>query len=274
MQTVNANGAAIPAIGLGTWPMQGATCRDAVSAALDAGYRHIDTAALYGNEADVGAAIRASGIGRDEVFVTTKIALADVADGDLQRAAAAGIDRLGIGPADLLLIHWPGKRVAVAEMVGALNDVRRAGLTRNIGVSNFNESQLRAAVAASEAPLAALQIEYHPSLNQDRMLGVAREFGLAVTAYCPIGRTEVFIDPVVVGIAERHGKTPVQVVLRWHVQQNVAAIPKSQTPARIIENIQVFDFALTEDEIAAISGLAKPDGRIVNMADWQPDWDS
>ncbi len=270
METINANGAAIPAIGLGTWPMKGSACRDAVIAALDAGYRHIDTAAMYGNEAAVGAAVRASGIDRAEVFVTTKIAPDDIADGDLQQAAAAGIDRLGIGPADLMLIHWPGRNVAVEEMIGALNEVHSAGLARHIGVSNFNAGQLRAAVAASAAPLVSLQIECHPYLDQTRMRAVINELGMAMTAYCPIGRN--LQNPVLTSIAERYGKTPPQVTLRWHVQQNVIAIPKSATPSRIIENIDVFDFALTDDEMAAITGLAKPGGRIIDPVDWQPDW--
>ncbi len=271
MQTIDANGAAIPAIGLGTWPMKGATCRDAVTAALDAGYRHVDTAAMYENEAAVGAAIRASGIDRADVFVTTKILPADLADGDLQRAAAAGLDRMDIGPADLMLIHWPGQDVAIEEMIGALNEVYNDGLARHIGVSNFNAGQLRAAVAASAAPLTSLQIECHPYLDQTRMRGVVNELGMAMTAYCPIGRN--MTDPVLTGIAERHGKTPPQVTLRWHIQQNVIAIPKSQTPSRIAENIDVFDFTLSDDEMAAITGLARPDGRLIDPVDWQPNWD-
>lgn len=273
MQRVSAHGAEIPILGFGTWPMKGDVCRDAVAAALAAGYRHIDTAAGYENEREVGAAINASGIDREEIFITSKIKPEDLADGDMQRAAAESVERLGIAAVDMMLIHWPGTTVAVRDMIRSLNDVRAKGYARHIGLSNFNEGEVREAWRTTDTPLANLQLEFHPRLNQDRMRAVADEFGMAFTAYSPVGRQVVLDEPVILGIAERHGKTAAQVVLRWVIQQGIVTIPKSQTPSRIVENFQLFDFELSDADIAAIAGLARPDGRISDLPALQPNWD-
>lgn len=269
--TLKAHGAEIPAIGCGTWPMTGETCIGAVAAALEMGYRHVDTAAIYGNEAEVGEGIRQSGVARDEIFITTKIWPDDF--GDMERAAAAGVERLGIEAADLILAHWPQPSMAVADIIAGLNAVKRAGLARHIGVSNFNVGQLREAWAATEEPLVAHQFEVHPYLNQAGMLSTTRELGMIPVAYCPIGRGRSFDEPAVQAIAERTGKMPSQVVLRWHVEQGVVPIPKSQTPSRLAENLDVFDFDLTDADVAAINALAGHADRICSMDGFQTNWD-
>ena len=275
MHHVEAHGAKIPAIGFGTWPMRGEACRRAVSEALEAGYRHIDTAAMYQNEREVGEAIRGSGVPRDSVFVTTKIGAESLAEGDLQRAVAASLKKLGMDQVDLVLIHWPSRRLSAADTIRTLNDVKRRGMARHIGVSNYTTRLLEESWAASEAPIVVNQCEYHPYLNQAKVIAACRAHGTAFTSYSPLGKgTELLSDPVVTAIAERFGRTPAQVVLRWHIQQDgVIAVPKSGTPSRIRENLAVFDFALGSEEMAAVSGLAKPDGRVIDPCDAAPDWD-
>ncbi|MEM7774164.1 MAG: aldo/keto reductase [Pseudomonadota bacterium] len=275
--TVDANGAHIPAIGLGTWPMKDDECRVAVATALDLGYRHIDTAAMYGNEDAVGDGVRASSVDRDDVFVTTKVWPDNIRDGDLQRSAEASLERLGLDTVDLLLIHWPNREVSVRECIGALCDAKKRGLTRHIGISNFTTTLIDEALAVTSEPLVCNQVEYQPNLNQDALLARCRQNGLAVVSYCPLGRGDVggtMDEAVVKDIAATHGKTPGQIVLRWHVQQpGVVAVPKSANPERIAQNLAVFDFALTEDEMAQLSALARPDGRVVTNIAFAPDWD-
>lgn len=274
--TVAANGANIPAIGLGTWPMNNAECTGAVAHALRSGYCHIDTAAKYQNEAAVGAGIRESGVARDDFFLTTKVWPDSIRAGDLQRSAEASLERLGLDQVDLLLIHWPNPDVSISECIGALCDAKARGLTKNIGISNFPTALIDQAVAATSEPLACNQVEYHPYLNQEKVLERCRAHGMALVSYCPLGRGDMaglLSEPAVTAAAEAHGKTPGQIVLRWHVQQpGVVAVPKSATPQRIEDNLAVFDFTLSNAEMAALSALAKPDGRVVNL-DIAPDWD-
>ncbi|MGH6925070.1 MAG: aldo/keto reductase [Propylenella sp.] len=274
MQYVTAHGAKIPAIGFGTWPMRGQECVRAVAAALEAGYRHIDTAAGYSNEREVGEAIRASGVPREEIFVTTKITPADLADGVMQRAAATCLRNLGMEQADLILIHWPSRTLSAATTIRTLNDVKRRGMARHIGVSNYTTRLLAEAWAATGEPIAVNQCEYHPHLDQDKLIAACRARNMAFTAYSPVGRGEALRDPVVVKIAKRLGRAPAQVVLRWLIQQDgVVAIPKSATPERIRENFGVFDFALEPADMAAISKLSHPEGRVVRDASLAPKWD-
>lgn len=270
---LNANGAAIPAIGLGTWALTGDDCAAAVKTALETGYRHIDTAAAYDNEAAVGAGLRAAGVPREEVFVTTKVWHTDLAPADLRRSAEASLERLGLAQVDLLLIHWPNANIPLAGSIRALCDARRAGLARHIGVANFTVALLGEAVALADEPIVANQCEYHPYLNQDRVLAACRRHGVAFVSYCPLGRAQALGEPAIREIAKTRGRTPAQVVLRWHLQQGVAAIPKSGNPQRIRENFDVFDFALTADEMARISGLARASGRMVSPAT-APSWDA
>lgn len=271
---VEANGAAIPAIGFGTWQLTGRACTDAVRMALDLGYRHVDTAAMYGNEDEVGAGLKASGLDRDEIFVTTKVWYEDLRPGDLERSAQASLRRLGLDQVDLLLIHWPNPSMPLADSLGALAEAKRRGLTRHIGVSNFPAGLLEEAVARLREPLVVNQCEYHPFLDQTKVIAACRRHGLAFTSYSPLGKGEVARDPVVREIADRHGKAPGQIVLRWHVQQpGVVAIPKASTREHISENLNIFDFELSPEEMARISGLARPGGRMVDPS-WSPDWDS
>lgn len=275
MHSVNANGAAMPALGLGTWTLKGDHCADIVSAALSLGYRHVDTARMYDNETAVGEGLRASGVARDKLFVTTKVWPTDIAPGDLERSAEASVKRLGLDHVDLLLIHWPNPKIALEGSIKALNAVRDAGLTRAIGVANFTTALLARAIALSPAPLACNQVEYHPYLNQSKVLHACREAGLAVVSYCPLFRGGPLFDEAAVrDAAMRHGKTPGQIVLRWHVQQDgVVAIPRTTRKERLAENLAIFDFALSAAEMAAISALSSANSRIVEGG-FAPQWDA
>ena len=275
MHLVEANGARIPALGLGTWTLKGEECRRMVEAALAVGYRHIDTAAMYGNEDAVGAGLRASTVPRDEIFLTTKIWPTDIGPGDLERAAEASLRRLGVDHVDLLLIHWPNLEISLRRSIGALNAVRKAGMARHIGVSNFPSALLRQAAAFSEAPLVCNQVEYHPYLSQRKLQEVTRELGMAMVSYCPLHRGgDLFEEPVVKNIAHWHGKTPAQVILRWHIQQpGVVAIPRTTKPERLAENFAIADFTLAMSEMTAISGLSRAGHRICDSA-FSAGWDA
>ena len=264
----------IPAIGCGTWELRGETCARIVAEALRVGYRHIDTAQGYGNEEAVCEGLRASGIPRSDVFVTTKVRPQLVAEGDLQRSAEESLRKLRVDAVDLLLIHWPNPAVPVREMMSALSDAKRRGLTRHIGVSNFTIAKLGEAVAVSPEPIVTNQVELHPYLDQTRLLAEARRLGLTITAYCPIALGKVVGDPILEAIASAHGKSAVQVALRWLIQQpGIAAIPRTSNPGRLVENFAVFDFQLTDDEMDRISRLKRPNSRLINEPDWVPRWD-
>ncbi|MCH8166480.1 MAG: aldo/keto reductase [Proteobacteria bacterium] len=275
MHHVNANGANIPAIGLGTWTLTGEAVTRLVAGAIRSGYRHVDTAAMYDNEEAVGAGLRASGVSRDEIFLTTKVWPSDIGDGDLRRSVEASLKRLQVDRVDLALIHWPSATIPLADSIGALNEVKDRGLARHIGVSNFTVALLDQAVALSRHPLACNQVEYHPFLNQDRVLAACRGHAMAMISYCPLARgAELFPEPAVTAAAERHGKTPAQIVLRWQVQQDgVVAIPRSSNAERIAQNLRVFDFALEADEMAAIDALSSRHHRICDF-EFSPEWDA
>jgi diketogulonate reductase-like aldo/keto reductase len=271
--TVSSNGAKIPVIGLGTWDLRGETAARSVEAALRAGYRHIDTAAMYANESEVGAGIRSSGVPRDDIFITTKVWPSEAGDGPFQRSAEASLKRLQIDQVDLLLIHWPSQTVPLKEQVAALCDARRRGLTRHVGISNFPVRYVEAAVASATEPLVTNQFEHHPWLDQSALFKVCARHGISITSYCPLGRARRLGDPVIVEIARSRRKTPAQIVLRWHVQipMNIA-VPRSSKPERIVENIGVFDFELTTEEMQRISGLAGANERMVSPSvalDWE-----
>lgn len=263
----------IPALGFGTWQLENGSAQPLVEQALAVGYRHIDTAQAYRNERDVGAAIAASGIKRDEIFLTTKVWVDFFAEGDLQRSAEKSLERLGVDHVDLLLLHWPKPTPALAETMAALNDVKDRGLTRAIGVSNFPSSVLAQAQALSKAPIATDQVEYHPYLSQKTLIAAAEAAGTSITAWSPLAQGKVADDPVLIAIGQAHGKTPGQVTLRWLIQQGVIAIPRTKTPARVVENFDILDFELSHDEMAEIFALARPDGRIGNWLDKAFSWD-
>lgn len=274
MKTVSANGAEIPAIGLGTWELRGEQCAQLVSSALQGGYSHIDTAQMYKNEREVGEGIRASGIDRDKVFVTTKIWPDHFATDDFARAVDESLALLNCGVPDLLLLHWPSRTVPIAETITALNKARRAGLVRHIGISNFTVKQIDEAVALSEAPLVCNQIEFHPLINQDRVRAACARHGLAVTAYCPIARNKVADEPVICGIAARHNASPAQIALAWLAGLgDVISIPRSSRPERLVDNLKALDISLSEDEVAEISALKSRHMRLVDMESIRPDWD-
>lgn len=271
---VKAHGAVIPAIGLGTWSLKGDAARTAVTAALDCGYRHIDTAIMYENEVEVGEGLKAASVPRDQVFVTTKVPPGLIGEADLLKAAEGSVRRLGLSYVDLLLIHWPNPEHDLAGSIRALCKAKTSGLARHIGVSNFPIRLLDQAWSLTSEPLVTNQCEYHPLIDQSKLIAACRRHVMAFTSYTPIGRGRLFGAAPVVAAAAAHGKTESQIILRWHVQQaNVVAIPRSTNPARIAENLAVFDFTLTGDEMIAISQLAQPDGRMVKPA-WAPEWDA
>ena len=274
MQLVTSNGAAIPALGFGTYGMSRPDMLRMIPAALDAGFRHIDTAQIYGNEAPVGDCVAASGLRRQDVFLTTKVWVANYPP----RAFAASVDdslrKLRTDYVDLLLLHWPSTATALAEQIEGLNAAVQAGKVRHVGVSNFNRALLAEAVKLSAAPIVTNQFEYHPYLNQALLIEECRRLGVSVTAYCGMAVGRVFSDPVLEEIARAHGRTVAQIVLRWLLQQEgVIALSRTTNPGRVAGNAAVFDFALTPAEMAAIHGLAETDSRIVSPSGLSPAWD-
>ncbi len=273
IHTVKANGANIPAIGLGTWDLRDETCERRIVDALAMGYRHIDTAAMYDNEVAVGNGIRASDVSRDEVFLTTKVWHDCAGDGPFQRSVEASLQRLDLDYVDLVLMHWPDPGTPIEETMRALADVKRRGLSRHIGVSNFTVDLLKDAVRHSSEPVAVNQVEYHPFLDQSAVLAECTRHGVALTAYSPLAKGQVFSDPVIGEIARTHGKNAGQIGLRWLVQQEgVIAIPRSSRTERIAEFIAIDDFTLTDDEMRRITSLGSAAGRLVDF-DFAPRWD-
>lgn len=267
------DGRQLPQLGFGVFLVAPDETAEAVSSALAAGYRHIDSAAGYRNEAEVGAAIRASGLDRADVFVTTKLFNSDHGYEEAKRACQLSHDRLGLGPIDLYLIHWPvPSQDRYVETWKALIDLQREGLVRSIGVSNFQPAHLRRLEAETEVTPALNQIELHPYLTQVELRGVDAELGIATEAWSPIAQGAVLDDPAVVEIAGAHGRTAAQVVLRWHIQLGNVVIPKSVTPARVAENFDLFGFELSTEEMARISGLNKNHrtGPDPDVFDWVP----
>lgn len=272
MLFVEANGAKIPAIGLGTWELRGRSCTRLVEQALRLGYRHIDTAQVYENEREVGEGLRASGIKRDEVFVTTKVWTSHFAPLDLERSVKESLSKLHLSKIDLLLLHWPNPRVPLPETLGALARVKQLGLTRHIGVSNFTVALIEQAVAACPEPLVCDQVEFHPYLDQTKVREACARHGLAVVAYSPIAKGRVKNDRILARIGQDHGKTAAQVCLRWLVQQNVSAIPRTSRVERLSENIDIFDFELSDEEMSRISAMGTAKGRLTDFG-FAPKWD-
>lgn len=273
MQSITVGDVTIPLIGFGTWQLEGDDARRMTEAALEIGYRHIDTAAIYKNEAQVGRGLQAAGLPRDEVFVTTKIWVDSFADGDLQRAAEASLQRLGLEHVDLLLLHWPKPNPPIEETIAALNEVKARGWTRSIGLSNFPSQFWRRAQAASEALLVTNQVEYHPFLTQQTLLATAKALGSSITAWSPLAQGKIVGEPTLEAIAAAHGKSVGQVALRWLVQQGVVAIPRTTKESRARENFEIFDFELSDDEMTRIHALGSPQGRIGDWLDPAFSWD-
>jgi 2,5-diketo-D-gluconate reductase B len=272
MNVIEGNGAKIPAIGLGTWELRGRTCARLVEQALRLGYCHIDTAQVYENEREVGEGLRASGIKRDELFVTTKVWTTHFAPNDLERSTKESLSKLHLSEVDLLLLHWPNPRVPLRETLGALAHVKQIGLTRHIGVSNFTVALIEEAVAACPEPLVCDQVEFHPYLDQAKVREACVRNGMAVVAYSPIAKGRIKNDATLARIGQAYGKTAAQVCLRWLVQQNVAAIPRTSRIERLSENIDIFDFALSDQEMAQLSAMGSAKGRLTNFG-FAPEWD-
>jgi diketogulonate reductase-like aldo/keto reductase len=260
----SAHDASIPAIGSGTSPMTGGLDPGTVVAALKAGYRHIDTAWKYGTERAVGEAMRASGVRRDEIFLTTKVSHEYLRAKDFAKSVDESLAALNVDYVDLLLVHWPNPEIPLSETMPALAKAKQQGLARHIGVANFNIALLDQALKLCPEPLVALQAEYHPYLDQTKLLNAVRQRGLVYIAYCPLGRGRLFTDPVLGEIAKARGKSIAQIALRWLYQQNVASIPRSSNPQRIADNFNIFNFALSDEEMRQISALKRLNGRIAN----------
>jgi 2,5-diketo-D-gluconate reductase B len=272
MQFVEANGARIPAIGLGTWELRGRACARIVEQALKLGYRHIDTAQVYENEREVGEAVRASGVKRNELFVTTKIWTTHFAPNDLERSTKESLARLRLSEVDLLLLHWPNPQVPLAETMGALAHVKKLGMTRHIGVSNFTVALVEEAIAVCPESLACDQVEYHPYLEQTKVLDACARHGMAVVAYSPVAKGRIKNDQTLARIGRTYRKSAAQVSLRWLVQQNVSAIPRTSKIERLSENIDIFDFELSDQEMRQIFQMGNAKGRLTDFG-FAPKWD-
>lgn len=256
MEYVTIQGVEIPALGFGTARMGKAETQSAVENALDLGYRHIDTAQMYENEDAVGTAVKTSDVVRDDVFLVTKILRRNLAYEDLLDSFEKSLDRLKTDYVDLLLIHAPSRSVPTEESIGAMNELQESGSVRHIGVSNFSVRQLREAEEASDTPIVTNQVEYHPFKDQSLLLEYCVDSDVMLTAYSPLDVGRGLEDDTLIRIGERHGKSPAQVALRWLIQQeNVSAIPKASKRRHQEENIDVFDFELTADEMNAIFEL-------------------
>jgi diketogulonate reductase-like aldo/keto reductase len=268
---VEAKGFRIPLVGLGTWALRGRDCARLVEQAIRIGYRHIDTAQMYDNEAEVGEGVRASGM-RSEAVITTKVQPTLLAPHDLEWSVKESLGRLRLDVIDLLVIHWPNPRVPLSETLGAMAKMKREGYTRAIGVSNFTIALMDEAVSVSSEPLVCNQVECHPFLNQDKVIAAAKGHGMALVAYSPIARGGAKGDTVLRRIGKAHGKTAAQVSLRYLVQQGIAVIPRTSKRERLEENFSLFDFELSDAEMREIHGLSSHNDRIVDWS-WSPNWD-
>jgi 2,5-diketo-D-gluconate reductase B len=277
MNVVEANGARIPAIGLGTMTLKGDVCVAAVKTALELGYRHIDTAERYGNETEAGEGLaeglRSAGLKRDDVFVVTKVYHDKLKAADFERSLEQSLAKLKLPFVDLLLIHWPNAAVPLTETIAALCRTRRDGRAKHIGVANFTTGLLHEAVQLASEPLVTNQVEAHPFLDQSKVLAACRQYGLAVTAYCPISRGKVPGNPVLERIGKAHGKSAAQVALRYLVEQSIIPIPRTANPDHLAANLAVFDFTLSGAEVAEIGTLKQGDGRVVDPPH-APKWDN
>ena len=267
---VNVQNEKVPALGFGTWQLSGNDCAQGVAHALSLGYRHIDTAQGYDNEARVGEGLKKSGVSRGDVFLTTKVKPDNFTHDKALSSTRESLNKLGTDYVDLLLLHWPNPDVPLEETLGALLELQRDGAVKHIGVSNFTPSLVEEAFEI--APVFCNQVEYHPYLAQDKLRTQARERGYMLTAYSPVAQGEVMDDEALSKIGERHGKNAVQVTLRWLLQQEqVAAIPKASSAEHRESNFDIFDFSLSDDEMQEISDLNKGE-RMVDPDDG-PDWE-
>ena len=276
---ITVDGHPIPLLGFGTWNLTPEDARRMVAEALRIGYRHIDTAWIYRNEAAVGDGIRdaieAGHVARDQIWLTTKIWVAHFDREGLLKQARESAASLGFTP-DLLLLHWPKTEPSLEETLAALNEAKDQGLTRTIGVSNFPSAEFRRAQSLSASKLVTNQVEYHPYLKLSKLKAAARELESSITAWSPLAQGQIADDPTLIEIGKAHGKTPGQVTLRWLIQQDVIAIPRTAKETRAAENFDIFDFQLSAEEMDRIHALARPDGRLGDWIDpafqWDQEW--
>ncbi len=272
MDMITTQSLRMPKLGLGTWRMKGNDCREAVERALSLGYRHVDTAEMYGNEEEVGAAIAGARLPRREIHLTTKVWFEHLAPAALRASFEASLARLKTDHVDLYLIHWPSPGMDLAAALAEMVKLKEEGLARAIGVSNFPVALLRRAVEEVGAPIAVNQIEYHVLLDQSAVLNYARAHGVAVTAYCPIAQGKLANHEELGVIARKHDATPAQIALKWLLDQDeVAAIPKAARRESQIANLEAMKIVLDDSDRAAIAGLPKTQ-RMVNPG-FAPEWD-
>lgn len=271
-----AGDAGIPVLGLGTWQSTGQDCIDVVSQGLQMGYEHIDTAQAYSNEKEVGQGIKKSGVARDSFFLTTKIFPDDLKfqPEKLMAAAKRSLENLDTDYVDLLLLHWPDDRVPLSETIPALCELQRQGLTRHIGVSNFNIVHLIEAKKYADVPIVVNQVEFHPFIKQDTLQAFLNNHHILLEAYSPLARGDVFNNDIIKQIASNHGITPAQVSLAWILSDNNRiAIPKTSNPKHLQGNLDAINVQLSTDELEKISSLARSDGRKIEHPDYTPQWD-
>jgi 2,5-diketo-D-gluconate reductase B len=264
MQVVEAHGARIPQIGLGTMTLKGDICVQAVKTALQLGYRHLDTAAFYGNEVETGEGLRQSGIKRAEVFICTKVRENNLLPENFNKSLDQSLTNLQLPYVDLLLIHWNNKDIPFKTSVGALCQAKKDGKAKHVGVANFTSKMLDEAWAVTSEPLVCNQIEVHPFINQDKVLAASKKHSMAVVAYVPIARGKVPGAEALERIGKTHSKSAAQVSLRYLVQMGLCAIPRTATPAHLKENLEVFDFKLSDAETAELKKLNATNMRVVN----------
>jgi 2,5-diketo-D-gluconate reductase B len=273
MDIIEAHGARIPVLGFGTMTLKEGACVELVEAALQLGYRHLDTAQMYGNEREVGEGLRGSGLKRDDVFLTTKVWFNRLAPGDFERSVDESLQKLDLPWVDLLMIHWPNAQIPLAGSIAALCKVKKQGLAKHIGVANFNIAMIDEATTLASEPIAVLQIEAHPYLDQSKVIAAARRHGMAVVGYCPLARGKVPGDETLQKIGRAHGKTASQVTLRFLEQERIIPIPRTSKRERLAENLGSLELKLSEAEMGEIDKLKRPNARIVSPPQ-APQWDS
>jgi 2,5-diketo-D-gluconate reductase B len=263
----------IPPIGFGTWPLKDEVARDSVAMALDCGFRHIDTAQYYDNEKAIGEGMRASGIGREDIFLVTKVQFDNLAKGKFLPSVRASLEQLKVDRVDLLLIHWPPRDDALFDpAVDALCEAQSLGFTRHVGVSNFTPKLLRRAVKRAKVPFTANQVEFHPLIDQTNLLTAAKELSLTLEAYCVLGRGKVLGQPAIQQIAERRGLSEAAVILRWVMQKGVIPLVQTTKRKNAEGNLTALDFSLSEADMDSISSLTKANHRFIGGGSWAPDW--
>jgi len=275
MLYIEKNGIKVPKLGFGTWKLEGDKCIDGVKMALDIGYRHIDTAQAYGNEAQVGSALKESGIKREDIFLTTKIWRNNLNPELISNSFEESLEKLKTDYVDLLLIHWPTEDLApFAEQIVALEELLKVSKTKNIGISNFTTEQIKYVKDELDSAVITNQVEYHPYLSQAKIIDCLKERDMFLTAYSPLARGKATTDSHIIEIAEKYGKTASQVTLRWLIQQgDVVAIPKASSERNIRANFDIFDFEISPEDMQRIFDMSEPDGRIINP-DFAPKWDN